>query len=118
MKTSNSIDLNYLELTFEGDKNTINIVLQSFIKNTPQLTKELIECMVAASWKEAKHLAHKIKSSFITVGAKRIGDLLDKILTVPGNKNKTEVNCLVKELKELSEQVFSEVNSTIDSYGE
>jgi HPt (histidine-containing phosphotransfer) domain-containing protein len=114
MKTNSSIDLSYLEITFDGNKETINIILQSFIKNTPQLTKELIECMVNDSWEKVKQLSHKIKSSFITVGAKKTGDLLEKILTEPSVKSKAEVN----QLSEMSEQVFKEVNSTINSYGQ
>lgn len=118
MKTKSSIDLSYLEITFDGNKEIITIILQSFIKNTPQLTTELIECMVNDSWGKAKQLAHKLKSSFITVGAKRMGDLLEKILTESFVNNNAVVQALMKNIIELSEQVFAEVNSTIYSYGE
>lgn len=118
MKTNNAIDLSYLERTFDGNKDTISIVLQSFINNTPQLTKELIDCITNASWENAKMLAHKIKSSFITIGAKKTGDLLEKIEMESSDENKDVIQRLIKKLIEMSEQVFSEVNSTIYSYGQ
>jgi len=118
MKTNSSIDLSYLEETFDGNRDIITVVLQSFIKSTPQLTKKLIDCIASNSWENAKAIAHTIISSFITVGAKNTGDVISKILAETSDENKCVVEPLIKRLAASSEQVFIEVNSTIDNYGE
>jgi len=118
MKTNSSIDLSYLEETFGGNRYIITAILQSFIKNTPQLTEKLIDCVASNSWENAKAIAHTIKSSFMTVGAKKTGEVISKILAETSDENKRVVEPLIKKLAASSEQVFIEVNSTIDNYGE
>ncbi len=70
------------------------------------------------SWENVKMIAHKIKSSYNTIGAKETGEILEKIELETAFENKGNIQSFVAQLGELSERVFREVRLTIGAYGE
>jgi HPt (histidine-containing phosphotransfer) domain-containing protein len=110
LETSNSINLNYLEVTFGGDKKIINKVLKSFMSNTPEFITELADNVTTGNWNNVRMIAHKIKSSFNTIGAIKVGDVLSRIELDSSEENKSNIYLLVNQVKELSQKVFSDIN--------
>ncbi len=113
IEINNTIDLSYLEATFSGNKEIINKVLQSFMKNTPELLIELNDRAINNDWENVKMIAHKIKSSFNTIGAKRIGDILLKIELASNDSDSSNVLLLISEANSLSESVFEEIKEKL-----
>lgn len=113
-KSISTIDLSYLEATFGGNKTIINKVLQSFIDNTPQLLIELEDNIANYSWKEVKMIAHKIKSSFNTIGAKNVGELLGRIELETSDYDKLNISLLINQVRSMSDNIFNAVTSELN----
>lgn len=114
MELNKQINLLYLETTFGNNKTVINKVLTSFLNNTPQLLIDLGNQANQNNWGEVKMIAHKIKSSFNTIGATTVGNLLAEIELGATEKNKENIFGLINNIKELEQQVFSEVEKEIN----
>jgi HPt (histidine-containing phosphotransfer) domain-containing protein len=104
LKKTYHIDLSYLENTFSGNKEIINKVLESFLESTPQLVLNLSYNIKNKNWNEVKMLAHMIKSSFHTIGAKSVGDILEELELSLRNSIS-----LLNQINLLSQQVFNEI---------
>ena len=113
-ETKGTIDLSYLEATFGGNGAIVNKVLQSFIDNTPQLLRELIDNSSNKNWGEVKMVAHKMKSSYNTIGAKNTGEILAKIELEALGEDQLNISNLVAQVEGLSQGVFKEVKSELN----
>ena len=103
------INLTYLETTFGDNKLIINKVLNSFMNNTPQLLEDLSLKAVNSNWQDVQMIAHKMKSSFNTLGATSIGNMLAEIERGANVGEFQSILDMVNQVKELSKQVFKEV---------
>lgn len=113
-KQINTIDLSYLEATFGGNKTIINKILNSFMDNTPRLLEELEDKIAKNSWGEVKMIAHKIKSSFNTIGAKNVGELLGRIELETSNDDKLNISLLINQVKSISDNIFNAIASELN----
>lgn len=109
MEIVNSIDLSYLRVTFGDNNEIINKVLKSFIEGTPPLLMELQENAAKNNWDVVREIAHKIKSSYNTIGAKQVGNFLAKLEEDAIGGDQTILSMLVLEIDEESKLVFKEV---------
>jgi len=107
--TENTIDLSYLKITFSDNNAIINKVLQSFTDSTPQHLEQLITSCSNRNWEDVKMVAHKMKSSYNTIGAKKAGELLAQIELEALNADQPNLSNLVNKIEELSQEVFKEV---------
>jgi HPt (histidine-containing phosphotransfer) domain-containing protein len=112
-QTNNIIDLSYLEATFDKNQAIINKILLSFMDKTPSLLIQLNKEINNNNWNEVKMIAHKIKSSFNTVGAKYIGEVLGQIENESSEQNKSSIQVLINQIKEPSSDVFKKIEFEI-----
>ncbi len=112
---SNQTNLEYLEVTFGGNKVALNKILNSFLTNTTQLMKDLFVNYDAENWGEVKMIAHKMKSSFNTVGAKDIGHTLEEIeqSAIEGG-DKSNIPVLISNVKILGTKAFKEIEEKLN----
>ncbi len=110
---SNEINLGYLEATFGDNKMIINKVLQSFMDNTPSLLSELYACFQDNNWEQTRMIAHKMKTSYNTIGATTVGELLANIEVDANESNKMTIIGLIDQVKNMSENIFIEVNNVL-----
>ncbi|MCO6500582.1 MAG: Hpt domain-containing protein [Vicingus serpentipes] len=106
---NSQINLTYLETTFGNNRMIINKVLSSFLNNTPQLVEDLSLNAVNSKWEDVQMIAHKMKSSFNTLGATSIGNILAEIERGACDKKVESILDMVNQVKELSQHVFKEV---------
>jgi len=112
--TSKIIDLSYLEITFGGNKVIINKILKSFIDSASDLVLELTNNVNESNWENVKMIAHKMKSSYNTIGAKTTGNILERIELESAQENKTTIILLINQVKKISQQVIKEVEKELN----
>ncbi len=78
-------DLSFLKKTFDHDNETIKSVLQIFLEETPNDYKALTEVIKNKDSSKAKEIAHKLKSSFKTIGLEKEATILEKIEKLSAN---------------------------------
>lgn len=78
-------DLSFLKKTFDHDNETIKSVLQIFLEETPNDYKTLTEVIKNKNNSKAKEIAHKLKSSFKTIGLEKEATILEKIEKLSDN---------------------------------
>jgi HPt (histidine-containing phosphotransfer) domain-containing protein len=113
-----TIDLNYLKATCANDTSMMQIVMKVFVDKTPGLMTSLIEAGEQRNWSEVKAIAHKLKSSFSTFGAKEISEMLakieeDSLRIADSGGDEGEVNSLLDRVSQLSEKALIEVNEEL-----
>lgn len=115
---NNIIDLSYLELTFKGNKGLIIKILKSVIDNSPNELVELSNYEKDKNWEQVKMTAHKLKTSFETIGAKKVADILLNIELTSSNKDTMKISELISEASNLSVSVFEEIKIQLSNkYG-
>ena len=109
-----TINLNYLESTFGDNKVIINKILQSFMDNTPSLLLNLANCFINNDWEQTRMIAHKMKTSYNTIGAKNTGELLAIIEIETNENNKSNISELIELVRTFSESIFIEVDTELN----
>ncbi len=72
-------DLSFLQDTFDNDHDIIQSVLQIFLEDTPNDYLKLKNAIANQNSESTKEMAHKLKSSFKTIGLTKEADILEKI---------------------------------------
>ncbi len=73
-KISN-IDLSYLEGIADGDKDIIKELIEIFLDQMPEFTDGFQESLKDRNWIKIAAIAHKAKSSVITMGMEQLGNV-------------------------------------------
>ncbi|WP_109437048.1 ATP-binding protein [Aquimarina sp. AU119] len=108
-------DLSFLKKTFDDDKEIIKSVLQIFIEETPEEYKKLKEAIENKNINVIKGIAHKLKSSFKTIGLQKETSILEDIER--SSKEKLEFSLLLKLFQDLDEyypKIIKEVQQYIN----
>ena len=84
------------------------------MNNTPQSMVDLSNKATNNNWDEVKMIAHKMKSSFNTIGAKDIGGLLARVELEAADDNKTNLCLLINQAKGLGSQAFDEIKEELN----
>jgi HPt (histidine-containing phosphotransfer) domain-containing protein len=104
------IDLSYLESIAEGDKSIIEELITIFLDQIPEFTEGLDKNFAERRWLDVAAIAHKAKSSVISIGLKHLGnhdlknlELVAKELYVQSIKSKATPDAgEAKEAEQLS----------------
>lgn len=117
--TFQEIDLTYLESIADGDKEIIKELVVIFLEQVPEFTQGLDKFFAEKNWKGIAALAHKAKSSVISMGMAELGnidlknlELLAKYLRIlelqhnenPGFKGEDELSHLIRTLESYPKQ--------------
>ncbi len=92
-KISN-IDLSYLEGIADGDKDIIKELIEIFLDQMPEFTDGFQESLKDRNWIKIAAIAHKAKSSVITMGMEQLGNVDLKNLELAAKQMR------INELKE------------------
>ncbi|WP_103070658.1 PAS domain-containing hybrid sensor histidine kinase/response regulator [Aquimarina sediminis] len=90
-KTQKFCDLSFLEKTFGNDAEIIQSVLQIFLNETPKDYQKLKLAIEEKNPQAAKETAHKLKSSFKTMGLQNETAILQKIEQLSNEKVAFEI---------------------------
>lgn len=108
------INLHYLNSITDGDKDLIKELIAIFIEQIPEFRDGLNESFEQKDWNKIAAIAHKAKSSVISMGMDELGnkdlknlELLAKLHTLNELKEKTPDDDRIVQLQK-----------TIDSYPE
>lgn len=89
------INLSYLESIAEGDKGIVDELITIFLEQIPEFTEGLDQSFAKERWLEVAAIAHKAKSSVISLGMEDLGnndlknlELAAKELHIKSIKNK------------------------------
>jgi len=109
------IDLSYLESISEGNSDIINELITIFIEQVPEFTEGFAEGLTHKDWSKIAAVAHKAKSSVMSMGINNLGsndlknlELLAKQLRIDElvTLNDTSVKS-VEELEKLRKNLES-----------
>lgn len=106
-------DLSFLKKTFDDDTKIIQGVLQIFIDETPKDYQKLKQAIEEKDWDVTHEIAHKLKSSFKTIGLQNETDILQKIEY--SSKEKLEFS-LLKEYFQVLNQSYTKIIKEINQY--
>ncbi len=83
----NLIDLNNLMELSGNNYDTVNDIMDIFIKQNPKRLEELQEYFVKNDWASLKSLCHKMKSSYSIIGSFEVKNMLEMIEVECSKKN-------------------------------
>ncbi len=106
-------DLSFLKKTFDNDVEIIKSVLQVFIEETPSEYKKLKEAIENKNIDAIRGIAHKLKSSFKTIGLQKETSVLENIEY--SSKEKLEFPLLVEQFHNL-DQSYSKIIEEVHDY--
>ncbi len=89
-----NVDLSYLESIADGDKDIIKELVEIFLDQMPEFTDGFSESLQRQDWIKIAAIAHKAKSSVISMGMEQLGNLDLKNLELIGKQLR------IQELKE------------------
>ncbi len=69
------IDLSYLEGIAEGDKGMIKELVEIFLDQMPEFTDGFADSMLDKDWLKVAGIAHKAKSSVMSMGMDELGNV-------------------------------------------
>ncbi len=112
------IDLSYLEGIAEGDKEVIKELVEIFLDQMPEFTDGFSESMGDKNWTKVAAIAHKAKSSVMSMGMEELGnidlknmELLAKQLRIIELQEKESITTVQKE-------EIANLQRNLDSYPE
>ncbi|MBQ4820213.1 ATP-binding protein [Aquimarina sp. MMG016] len=107
-------DLSFLKETFDNDQDIIKNVLQIFIEDTPNDYKKLIYAIENEDLENSKQFAHKLKSSFKTIGLNNEAKILEKIEHLSVKKSGFyQVPELAKQLDQTYPHIIEEIKQFV-----
>lgn len=75
------VDLTYLESIADGDKEIIEELINIFIDQIPEFTEGLRNGLEQKDWRALAGIAHKAKSSVVSMGMNNLGNVDLKTLS-------------------------------------
>jgi len=112
--SNNVIDLTYLESISDGDYDIVFELIDIFLEQIVEFTRSFEESFSNKNWKNLAAMAHKAKSSVISMGMEELGnvdlknmELICKFLLMRELENKSNINLKEKEELELLKKSFS-----------
>ncbi len=112
METKNHINLNYLQTACANNKAIMRKMIEMFIEKTPALMNEIHHSITENKTEQTKQLAHKVKSSFQTMGANLVGKTLQEIET-GCNSSTNDLLAKINYAKNQGEMVYNELKETL-----
>lgn len=114
MQEKEPINLENLREICGNDESIMLAIFTSFINQTPALLQTLEEHGKNEEWIEVRRSAHKIKTSFFTLGAKKVGEILEKIEEISRSEKDVEkIKPLIQNAKTSSRFVFNKIEEML-----
>lgn len=107
------LDLTSLQETFSNDNEFIKSILQIFVDDTPKDYNQLKILLGKNEFDKASKLAHKVKSSFRTLGMTKPTDLLQQIESDPDSPKTRKI---LPELNQIYLKAMNEVKEKLLAY--
>lgn len=105
-------NLSYLNTVSGGSEEFISDIISTFVDKTPGMLEELKEANESKNWKEVGNCAHKLKPSFILLGAEKLKDIALEIeVNCRESKNLSSVYSKTQMLIQLSTQIIKELSA-------
>lgn len=101
------VNLMYLESIADGDDSIIKELIAIFLEQMPEFTDGFTDCFNKKAWKELAALAHKAKSSVISMGMNDLGNIELKNLELMAKWMRIE---FLRSQPHLSEKEVAELN--------
>ncbi|WP_026475505.1 Hpt domain-containing protein [Alkaliflexus imshenetskii] len=102
------VDLTYLESIADGDDSIIKELIVIFLEQMPEFTDGFTDCFNNKAWKELAALAHKAKSSVISMGMNDLGNIELKNLELMAKWKRID---FLRDQQNLGEKELSELNN-------
>ncbi len=116
-ETESLLNLARLKRTFGDDKSFIKSLLEIFLEDTPRDYSLFVELIEAHKYEKASEMAHKLKSSFESLGIEKPSSLLNQIeKDIRSSADTDSIDTLLSELNILYPKVISEVNNKISEF--
>jgi HPt (histidine-containing phosphotransfer) domain-containing protein len=110
------INLSYLESIADGDQGIIKELIIIFLDQVPEFTNGFSESFSNSNWKNLAALAHKAKSSVLSMGMNELGNIdLKNLELLAKNFRKCELEKFITlETKEQEE--LRSLNQSLNNY--
>ncbi len=110
MENSNTLfNLEYLHNTCGGSEEMVQMILDMFISTTPDCLVEMEEHFSNGDSEELRKVAHKVKSSFLTIGAKPTGEKLQLIEDAAKNSEIDQLESTIQQVLQESKAIIEEL---------
>lgn len=108
------IDLTYLESIAEGNQEIIGELIEIFLDQIPEFTLGMTRCFEQKEWKGLAALAHKAKSSVLSMGMNHLGEVELKNLELLSKQQL--VNQLKDDHSPEAEQEKEKITNNLKNY--
>lgn len=108
------IDLSYLESISEGNHEIVRELIEIFLEQIPEFTQGMAHNFEVRDWKGLAALAHKAKSSVLSMGMNHLGEVELKNLELLSKQQ--YLNRLKEEHSPQTEQEIERTNKTLTNY--
>ncbi len=112
MNNSKHTNLEYLETTCGGSTDMMHAIIKMFIDSTPPILAEMRNNLMSRNWDALKSNAHKVKSSFMMIGALALGNKLQEIELSSVNGDELQLNSMLVIIESSMEAVIGELKTT------
>ena len=114
INTEQITDLTYLNSVCGDDPEFKKEMIETFLKNTPPLIKEMRDNLKMAEWKIIGDLAHKMKPSFTFMGIHSAKDLILEIEKKGRHQMDTsKIPGMVLKLNSICEKALAELENDL-----
>ncbi|MDY8133968.1 ATP-binding protein [Aquimarina sp. 2201CG5-10] len=112
--TKKYCDLSFLKKTFDNDNEIIRSVLEIFIEDTPEDYKKLISATKSQDHQSITQFAHKLKSSFKTIGLENETNVLEKMEHMAKKEDEFEkIQQLAEKLNQTYPYIIKEIKQSV-----
>ncbi len=111
------INLTYLKQISDGNDAFIIEMIEMFLNKTPQALEEMEAHFRQQNWEELRHIAHRIKPSFVYIGLPDLQKTLAEIeqLTNGVPDRPMVIQELIQQVKKTSDSVFDQLRGELDT---
>ena len=108
--TQSLINLEYLHRTCGGSEEMIQMILNMFVATTPDSIQEMEQHFANGDSEPLRRVVHKVKSSFLTIGASSTGEKLQTIEDAAKDGEIDHLEPLVQQIRQESDAIIQELN--------
>lgn len=112
------INLSYLEGIAEGDKGIIKELVEIFIEQIPEFTNGFEESMLRNDWVKVAAIAHKAKSSVMSMGMDELGSVDLKNMELLAKQLRIIEISAEKDKSEKQNEELDKLTQNLESYPE
>ncbi|MGQ1786611.1 MULTISPECIES: Hpt domain-containing protein [unclassified Saccharicrinis] len=110
------IDLSYLEGIAEGDKEIIKELVEIFLDQMPEFTDGFAESMTDKDWVKVAAIAHKAKSSVMSMGMEELGSIDLKNMELLAKQLRINELSVKESITESQKEEIVNLKRNLESY--